>query len=397
MMMDRISPRGLAVAAAVVLLAATFFVLREPDDTRTVSAHFSRAVSIYEGSDVRILGVNVGTVTAVIPAGNAVRVEMEYDAAHELPADAKAVIVTPTLVADRFVQLTPVYESGPTLADGAEIPLPDTGVPVELDRIYGSLRDLSAALGPNGANADGTLDHLLGVSAEQLRGKGAAGNRMLRNLSDAAVTFGEGSGDLFETVSNLARFSRVLAENDELVTAFIQDLAGVSADLAEERQELRAALAQVARAVGTVESFVRENRESVTTNVEKLTRVVKVMASEKESLDRALTAGPVGISNLNNAFDIRSGSIGSRIGIQGNVADADGFLCAVVQQTDMTKEMKDLACQVFKELLEPATGPIADGMAPSSDESGTGPSREAVVARYAGDGSSDLSELLGAR
>lgn len=397
MMMDRITPRGLAVAAAVVLLAATFFFLRDPDDTRTVSAHFSRAVSIYEGSDVRILGVNVGTVTAVIPAGNAVRVEMEYDAAHELPADAKAVIVTPTLVADRFVQLTPVYESGPTLADGAEIPLPDTGVPVELDRIYGSLRDLSAALGPNGANADGTLDHLLGVSAEQLRGEGAAGNRMLRNLSDAAVTFGEGSGDLFETVSNLARFSQVLAENDQLVTAFIQDLAGVSADLAEERQELRAALAQVARAVGTVETFVRENRESVTTNVEKLTRVVKVMASEKESLDRALTAGPVGISNLNNAFDIRSGSIGSRIGIQGNVADADGFLCAVVQQTDMTKAMKDLACQVFKELLEPATGPIADGMAPSSDESGAGPSREAVVARYAGDGSSDLSELLGAR
>ena len=49
-------------------------------------------------------------------------------------------IVTPTLVADRFVQLTPVYTEGPTMADGADIALPDTGVPVELDRIYASLQ-----------------------------------------------------------------------------------------------------------------------------------------------------------------------------------------------------------------------------------------------------------------
>ena len=49
-------------------------------ETKTVTAHFPRAVSVYEGTDVRILGVNVGRVTAVIPEGNSVRVEMEYDA-----------------------------------------------------------------------------------------------------------------------------------------------------------------------------------------------------------------------------------------------------------------------------------------------------------------------------
>ena len=79
----------------------------QPDETKTVTAHFPRAVSVYKGTDVRVLGVNVGRVTAVIPEGNSVRVEMEYDADVDLPKDAKAVVVTPTLVADRFVQLTP--------------------------------------------------------------------------------------------------------------------------------------------------------------------------------------------------------------------------------------------------------------------------------------------------
>src|SRR5690606_27676547 len=110
-------------------LAALLTVVTTQDETRTVTAHFSRAVSVYKGTEVRILGVKVGKVTAVIPEGNSVRVEMEYDASYRVPADAQAVIVTPTLVADRFVQLTPVYTGGPAMRDGAEIELADTGVP----------------------------------------------------------------------------------------------------------------------------------------------------------------------------------------------------------------------------------------------------------------------------
>ena len=104
------------VLLVVVLLglAAILTVAVTPTETKTVTAHFPRAVSVYDGTEVRILGVPVGEVTAVIPEGNSVRVEMEYDAQYDVPADAKAVIVTPTLVADRFVQLTPVYEGGPT-------------------------------------------------------------------------------------------------------------------------------------------------------------------------------------------------------------------------------------------------------------------------------------------
>ena len=98
------------------------------------------------------------------------------------------------------------------MASGADIALPDTGVPVELDRIYASLEDLTVALGPNGVNKDGTLDHTLAAARNAFEGNGALGNEMIRNLSEAAVTFGEGSGDLFDTVSSLAQFTEVLAD-----------------------------------------------------------------------------------------------------------------------------------------------------------------------------------------
>ncbi|MBJ7356837.1 MCE family protein [Nocardioides sp.] len=345
--------RTVALAVAVLLLLGTFVLVGRDEPSKTVTAHFPRAVSVYVGTDVRILGVNVGKVTAVIPEGNSVRVEMEYDATYDVPADAKAAIVTPTLVADRFVQLTPAFEEGDkVMASGADIPLPDTGVPVELDRIYASLEDLTIALGPNGVNKDGTLDHTLAAAREAFEGNGARGNQMIRNLSEAAVTFGEGSGDLFETVSSLARFTEVLATNDAVVRAFMKDLAEVSAALADEREELSAALASVADAVGTVESFVRDNRKALVTDVEKLTRTLKTINSEKESIDTALTVAPVAMGNLILAFDAQSSSVGSRIGVQQNIADLDGFLCSVVQQSGMPQVSKDLACTLFEQIIE---------------------------------------------
>jgi virulence factor Mce-like protein len=399
MILSRLGPRTLAAIAVAVLVvvAGTLLLVRGGDDTRTVSAYFPRAVSIYEGSDVRILGVNVGRVTAVTPAGNSVRVEMEYDAEYDLPADAKAVIVTPTLVADRFVQLTPVYDGGPKLADGAEIALPETGVPIELDRIYAGLQELTRALGPNGVNKDGTLDHLLTLAARSLDGRGELGNEMLRNLSEAAETFGEGSGPLFSAVSDLARFTQVLARNDELVSVFIEDLAGVSANLADERQELQAALAEVASAVGIVESFVRDNREALTSNVERLTRVAQAFAAETESLNRALIAGPVGITNLNIAFDTPTGSIGSRIGIQGNIGDVDGFLCGVVQQLELNAVAKNAACRLFKLLIEPIGDQVAGGMERPAAQTRMRLSPAETQATYSSDTSSTTSDLIGGR
>ncbi|HET9423543.1 MAG TPA: MCE family protein [Nocardioides sp.] len=346
------------VLLVVVLLglAAILTVAVTPSETKTVTAHFPRAVSVYDGTEVRILGVRVGEVTAVIPEGNSVRVEMEYDATYDVPKDAQAVIVTPTLVADRFVQLTPVYEGGPAMADGAEIELPDTGVPVELDRIYGSLQTLTQALGPNGVNADGTLDNFLKAGRNAFEGQGARGNEMLRELSAAVETFGEGAGPLFDTVTSLAEFTTTLAENDKLVRAFMQDLAGVSQTLAAESDELQLAVRSVADAVGSVEGFVRNNRTALSKNVRSLSSVMAAIDSERVNLDKALRIAPLAMSNLKMSFDPISGSQNSRIGIGGNVWTADALLCGIVQQIpNMPRPLKDTACDLFAQLIRPLT------------------------------------------
>ena len=150
--------------------------------TVTVSAQFGRAVGLYEGSDVRILGVKVGEVNKVEPQGETVRVEFTYADKYKVPQDAKAVVVAPSVVSDRYVQLTPVYESGPAMEEADEIPAERTAVPVELDQIFTSLNDLNVGLGPKGANKEGALSRLLEVGADNLDGQGANINQTVARL-----------------------------------------------------------------------------------------------------------------------------------------------------------------------------------------------------------------------
>ncbi|WP_193605907.1 MCE family protein [Nocardioides dongkuii] len=346
--------RALAAAVAVILVVTLALVLLGRDETRgqkKLTAHFTSAVSIFVDTEVRILGVPVGKVTAVVPEGDSVRVDMLYDAEYDVPADARAVIVTPTLVSDRFIQLTPVHTGGKAMADGGEIPLRETATPVELDRIYESLSTLANALGPNGANRNGSLDTLLARGTEALEGQGGTANQMIRDLSAAAQTFGDNSGDLFGTVRQLNAFTGTLARNDALVDEFMGDLARATNQLSGEREELGRALEALAGAVGTVRTFVKENREALVGEVEDLTDVLDVLVAEKESIITAVEKGPLGMGNLALGFDTKTGSQNARIQVGPNVEDLDGFLCALVTNAQVPRA--GVVCKLLEGLLEP--------------------------------------------
>jgi phospholipid/cholesterol/gamma-HCH transport system substrate-binding protein len=127
-----------------------------------------------------------------------------------------------------------------------------------------------------------------------------------------------------------------------------------------------------------------------------VTTVAKSFASTRKNLEKALRTGPVGITNLNIAFDTPSGSIGSRIGVKGNVADADGFLCDVIHQLGLGKVTANTACKLFELLLEPATTKAADGM-PRTASGNVQVKPSQRQANFSADSSSSFTDLVGGR
>jgi len=349
--------KGVAAVVALAVLAAAVLLVLPGSGSRTVRAEFVRAVGLYKGSDVRILGVKVGEVTGVRPRGDRVLVEMRYADDYQVPADAKAVVVAPSVVSDRYVQLTPVYEGGPALADGARIGLQRTAVPVELDRIFSSLNDLNVALGPAGANEDGALSRLLEVGADNLDGQGRKINRTVRDFSTALSTLADGRQDLFGTVRNLQVFTAALARSDDSVRAFNADLASVADQLAAEREELALALKNLAIALSEVASFVKENRATLRTDIEGLADITGTLAEQKDALAEVLEAGPVALSNLQLAFNPTSGTLDTRNN-EAQLDDPGLYLCSLLTALGEPESACDQVRKVLarKELVLPGGG-----------------------------------------
>ena len=72
-------------------------------------------------------------------------------------------IFSPSLVSDRYVQLTKIWTQGARLGRGAAIPLDRTSTPVELDQIYSSVLSLTPGTVSAGLSPDHTrlLLHVL--------------------------------------------------------------------------------------------------------------------------------------------------------------------------------------------------------------------------------------------
>ena len=310
--LTRVLAVGCVLALAIV--AGVWWVFGGAAERR-VTAYFNAAVGVYPGGDVRMLGVHIGQIDEVQPQGRTVKVTMTLDRDTKVPADAGAIVVAPSVVSDRYVQLAPTYKGGPELKDGAVIPKERTATPVELDEVYRSLNELTTALGPNGANKDGALSDLLKTSAANLRGNGQALSETLKHLGQTGQTLSGNSKELFETVDNLQKFTTMLADNDTKVRQFNTQMQQVSGFLADERQDLGAALAQLAVALGKVESFVRDNRQNVKTNVDQLNAVSQVLVKQKAALNESLTNAPVALSNLQNAYNGASGTLDTRADI----------------------------------------------------------------------------------
>lgn len=354
--------RKFAVPLVVLALVATaLIVLLTGEDTKRVVAHFPRAISIYEGSDVRVLGVPVGTVDKVEPDGTDVKVTMSYRADIKVPADASAAIVAPSIVGDRYVQLTPVYRKGDdVLADNTELSSDNTAVPIELDQIYSSIDTLSVALGPRGANKSGALSDLLAVTADNFDGQGANLNSTIQNFAKLTSTLDNNKEELFGSVTQLGKFIETLAQNDKTVRDFNQSLANVSGLLKDERQALATSLKNLSVAMTDVSSFVRDNREILGRNIKGLNRVSKVLVKQRAALDEVLRIGPLALNNLALTYNPQAGTLDTRanMGMLGDQIASDPalFLCGITNQVKGAGAL----CNTIKDLL-PRAGALKTG------------------------------------
>ncbi|AIY17318.2 MCE family protein [Pimelobacter simplex] len=288
---------GVLVAVLAVLLTTGCGVVGGGGDKMTVKAYFADSAGLFVGNDVGILGVNVGTIKSIEPAGDKVLVTMEIDADQPVPADAGAVVVARSVATDRYVELTPVYRSGPKLRDDATIGLDKTQTPVDFDQVLESLNDFATGIGGNKETTK-AVQRFIDAGTEALQGRGPLLNQTIHSLADGIDGVASQRENIAATLKSLDVLLTTISTNEQTARTFIQQVSTASKMLADERENFRTALRSLDEAVTTVAKFAVDNRAEIVRNLDGGTKLMKTVLSKQDQLTEILRVMPLALENL---------------------------------------------------------------------------------------------------
>ncbi|MFC8046211.1 MlaD family protein [Nocardia sp. NPDC057353] len=201
---------GIVLVAAVAATGAAVGVDWGAGETRAVCAEFDTTYGLYEDAAVTIRGVPVGSVSALEPEGDRVRVRMRIGA-RPLPADVRAVVVNSSLLTDRRVELVNAdYPGGALLPEDRCIAKERTETPLSVStalRSFTGLLDEMTRPGPDGVPP---LQAVLAGADRELGGLGPQLREQLRALAELTSSPDIFMGELGAVLDNSAALTTFL-------------------------------------------------------------------------------------------------------------------------------------------------------------------------------------------
>jgi phospholipid/cholesterol/gamma-HCH transport system substrate-binding protein len=346
-----------AVVAAVLAAPAGYggWRLYQKLTTNTVVAYFSQTLAIYPGDKVQILGVRVGSIDAIEPAGDRMKVTFHYAKKYRVPATASAFILNPSLVASRTIQLSPAYDGGPTMGDGAVIPLERTQVPVEWDQVRNSISRILPGLGPTAAQPRGPLGQVIESAANGFAGPGKQLNDTLTELSNAAQTLNEGRGDFFAILDSVATFVDALYRSDQQFADLNTNLAAITDKFTNTDNEVGATVRDLDTLLATTREFVNDNGDDLIHDVDNLADITNtaLQPGPREGLENALHVFPQLVTAFANFYVPTVGGFSGLLALP-NFANPLEFVCSGVQAASRAgyQDSAELCAQYLAPIMD---------------------------------------------
>ena len=300
-----------AVLGAAVVGIYSWKLARARMDTLTLVAQFDNTAGLYPTNNVQVLGMKVGSVTKVTPKTGYVEVEFTVDKNVQIPADAMAVTLQTSILAERSIELTPPYRGGAAMADHQTIPLTKTKTPVEFTRTLDMVDRLATSLGGDG-KGNGAVRTLVDSAAAMADGNGERITSALTELSKALKLSADGGAQtkeqLTKVVDNLSSLMDAAAANEGTLRDFGSTVGVLSQVLADEDlgsgttgKQLNAILTQLG-------DLLEKNRDAVRGLVANGGTTLTTAVEHKRELAELLDVAPLTLDNLYNIIDRENGA-----------------------------------------------------------------------------------------
>lgn len=275
----RIGLIGIAIVVVVLTVTLNLGPLTSLVAGSTYQAAFTNAAGLTAGSEVRVSGLQVGSVQSVDIDGT--RVIAEFTASDvRLGTLTSAAIKTETVLGGRFLELTPGGEAE-LLADDV-IPVERTDTPYRLTE---AVQDTAATAGKIDtrrlAESFDTLTATFASTPEKLRGTLDG----VRRLSQTIAARDEALGKL---VSRAEDVTGVLAERSAQITTIFADGNRLLAELEARREVIDTLLVNLTRLSKQISGLVDDNRAVLKPALTELQGTVTVLNKNRDNLETAI-------------------------------------------------------------------------------------------------------------
>ncbi|MGW4088905.1 MCE family protein [Nocardia sp. NPDC004750] len=295
--------KTLLISAAALTVGSCSLLPSSVNDalgnTLRITADFDNIAGIYEGNPITVLGLDVGKVDKIVPKGTLIEVHMSLDKDVKIPQDAMAAIISPSIVTDRHIELTPVYTGGATLSDGSHLPKARTKTPVELDTMIKTIDQFAAALKPEpGQEGLGPLSGR--VLYPMLNGNGEKIRDTLNALSSALKVGVDNKDAISSIIIKLNDLTTMLADNDQSVRDFSNRVTQMTGLLAEQAPGLQATLDQLLAFLQNTSTTLTQYQDQLQGTMTGLTNVTQQLRDNARGLTEVADLAPMVMQNVDN-------------------------------------------------------------------------------------------------
>jgi phospholipid/cholesterol/gamma-HCH transport system substrate-binding protein len=195
-------------------------------------ARFNDVSGLYQGDDVRMSGVLVGTVTGIDLDGGQAKVSFDVDADRGLRSTTKAAVRYQNLLGQRYLELVPSDDQGSELPSGSTISDDMTIPSFDITTLFDGFQPIFDTLDTNQVNlfAQNVLD--------LVQGDGSGLGPVLRDL-DGLTTYAQQRENIIVLlIRNLGAISGVVGERSEQLGRLFAELDRVVSTFGNQADEL---------------------------------------------------------------------------------------------------------------------------------------------------------------
>ncbi len=256
----------------------------------TVTMELPQTGGLYSGGNVTYRGTEVGRVESVGLTHTGVQAVLSLKSGIDIPSDLKAEVHSQSAIGEQYVALLPRTADAPPLRDGDVIPLADTSVPPDINKL------LTAANRGLEAIPRDNLKTVIDESYTAVGGLGPELSRIVKGGSDLAIDARKNLDPLISLIDQAQPVLDSQTDTSAAIQSWASNIATVTDQLQTHDPAVRGILTNGPAAADSVRQFIDRVTPTLPIMMANLVSIGQVGVTYRDDIEQLLVLFPQTIS-----------------------------------------------------------------------------------------------------